>query len=680
MKYPAKLRFGYGSTPLALLALGLISFGLFIPWLGFYWDDWETILVAKLFPTSEYWSYFPPDRPLAAWTYLIFAPLLGTKPLHWHILTLLLRWATVLAMWWVFARIWPGNRRQVTLAALLFMVYPVFLKQPISVAFHQHWTAYALYFGSVGMMIHAEGSKLRVGLLTAGAVLAMVLHLAVFEYFMGVELLRPLLLWLHPSAAVLDWRKRLASTLKRWSPYLLVLAAFAAWRIAFAVENPSSANPPRLLMEFPNQPLASISTLIALMLEGASKILLTRWAIVFESRFIYPQQRAILLSWAVGALCAIGVVLYRSLLGRSGEEDGALRIWIKQGAFIGLVATLLGSLPYWITGGQVLGGLFGDRFALPSMFGASIAWIAALEWLRTRWRPLGAVVGILIGASTALHLRVANDYRWSWIDQRQFNWHLYWRAPSIAPNTILLAEGDVFGYVKPTFSTNLLYLQPEGNRRLPYWFYSLSGDFQSGLDPLLQSASLRDAARQFQFAASTSHVLVIHSPPTPRCLWILGPGDMDEPALPGAVGPVLHLSDLDRIEAMPTSNDYPAAEIFGPEPEHDWCFYFEKADLAAQFGDWESVADLADEARDLGYHPGNPYSRSAHEWIPFIEAYGQIERWSDAEELTLSASEEDPESALVLCLLWERLGDVAALSERGKVSYQSVMHRLACDT
>ena len=60
----------------------------------------------------------------------------------------------------------------------------------------------------------------------------------------------------------------------------------------------------------------------------------------------------------------------------------------------------------------------------------------------------------------------------------------------------------------------------------------------------------------------------------------------------------------------------PPISIFGSEPVHDWCFYFQKASLARQNGDWDVVANLGDEAQSQGLHPNDPI-----EWMPFLQAY-----------------------------------------------------------
>ena len=70
------------------------------------------------------------------------------------------------------------------------------------------------------------------------------------------------------------------------------------------------------------------------------------------------------------------------------------------------------------------------------------------------------------------------------------------------------------------------------------------------------------------------------------------------------------LIDPSGIQAVPPS------EIFGAEPSHDWCYFYQQMDLARQRKDWESAATFADEAIALGYQP---YEVS--EWLPALEAY-----------------------------------------------------------
>ena len=78
----------------------------------------------------------------------------------------------------------------------------------------------------------------------------------------------------------------------------------------------------------------------------------------------------------------------------------------------------------------------------------------------------------------------------------------------------------------------------------------------------------------------------------------------------------------------------PVPNVFSPEPDHGWCYYFEKAELARQVEDWEKVVELGDEARRVGFAPAD-----GTEWLPFIEGYASAGRYDEASALVRVARE-----------------------------------------
>lgn len=60
----------------------------------------------------------------------------------------------------------------------------------------------------------------------------------------------------------------------------------------------------------------------------------------------------------------------------------------------------------------------------------------------------------------------------------------------------------------------------------------------------------------------------------------------------------------------------PPEYLFGPEPEHKWCYYFQKADLARQAGDWETIVQLYEDAKNRLLTPNDQI-----ELMPFLQAY-----------------------------------------------------------
>ena len=73
-------------------------------------------------------------------------------------------------------------------------------------------------------------------------------------------------------------------------------------------------------------------------------------------------------------------------------------------------------------------------------------------------------------------------------------------------------------------------------------------------------------------------------------------------------------SQLDTV-LLDSAFHEPPQSIFGSEPAHEWCYYYQKAALARQQGDWETIHELYREALSQGLYPNDSV-----EWIPFAQA------------------------------------------------------------
>jgi hypothetical protein len=131
---------------------------------------------------------------------------------------------------------------------------------------------------------------------------------------------------------------------------------------------------------------------------------------------------------------------------------------------------------------------------------------------------------------------------------------------------------------------------------------------------------------------------------------VLSPEDESNPEIPALTEDALPISNLSRIEGLPIQEGSPPIELIGKEPAHTWCYYFQKAELSRQLGDWQAVVRLADEAQSLGFTPKNP-----HERLPFIEAFAHVGRWQEAIRQTNRAIDKDSRYARRVCLLWDKI-------------------------
>jgi hypothetical protein len=120
-----KLQLNDKAVPPILLFAVLVSFGLLIPRLGFYWDDWPVVYMTHTQGINGFWAFYQFDRPFSAWTYILLTPILGTHSIAWYIFVMDLRWAAV-SIWLVLRQIWPAKHHQVFWIALLFAECPLF--------------------------------------------------------------------------------------------------------------------------------------------------------------------------------------------------------------------------------------------------------------------------------------------------------------------------------------------------------------------------------------------------------------------------------------------------------------------------------------------------------------------------------------------------------------------------
>jgi hypothetical protein len=104
---------------------------------------------------------------------------------------------------------------------------------------------------------------------------------------------------------------------------------------------------------------------------------------------------------------------------------------------------------------------------------------------------------------------------------------------------------------------------------------------------------------------------------------------------------------------LATAGPAPIRDVFGPEPARSWCYYFQKADLARQLGDWKGILDLEQEAGRLGYS-----SRFGPEVLPFIEAHARLGNWQNALEISRAAQRTVSEMEPLLCSTWSRLSQI----------------------
>jgi hypothetical protein len=227
-----------------------------------------------------------------------------------------------------------------------------------------------------------------------------------------------------------------------------------------------------------------------------------------------------------------------------------------------------------------------------------------------------------------------------------------WRAPGLKPNTLVLMNEKLAFYADNSISAplNWIYAPNISNDQIPYVLFYPTNRLGKSLSALNTGIPVHFTYIAGDFDGNTSDALAFYYD-QPACLRLLDP-DLDaenrfilEESL---MRHASALTDTDRILREPVGM---MPEIYGPEPEHGWCYYFEKADLAAQFGDWPEVAKLGNQAFKLNDFPNNPVER-----FVFIEGYAHMGNWKRAIDLSnVSYKVSKDYVGPLLCKLWERI-------------------------
>ena len=661
-----------GFYPAILLLIGLLTYLYAIPSLGYYWDDWEVVFLLKAGDPQLFTGYFAFDRPFA-WPYQVMYAVFGLNPIAWHAVTLLVRWGGILLLYYSFVEIWPLQRSYLQWLGALLLVYPGFLQQSISGAYNRHFTAFFVFALSIYLMVLATRQTRAAWALSLAAWVTAFVHIFTIEYFVGLELIRPLLLWfllarrngITRATAV---RRVILTAL----PYLLILAFYFWWRLIVFPSTIIVANYAgdfRLLEDFN---ISLLSGMLAVFTRAVLDLIystLQVWMSVLGDPSAWTfQGKATWFAFALGALLAFTFALFHD----AGSDTESQSSYPPRSlTLFGLWAFIVSGLPIWLTSKQLsTQGRWDDRFALAPMLGA-VTLVICLVAAFIQKRMQRVLLSILLALSITTQILVVNRYRLDWAAQNTYYWQLFWRIPALIPGTAVISyeqpSASIPGY-DASFAVNLLFNGKPDGGVVPYWFFTNDRFLNFELRPE-KSISYKD--RNLRFTGNTSDAIAIIHQGESRCLQVLDSVYADQPFYALNQEQLVGVSNVSRILGSSGAVS-PARDVFGNEPPRAWCYYFQKADLARQFGDWDEILELEREAQARGYVP-----EFGPELIPFIEAHAQRGDWHKALELSQGAQAIISEMEPLLCSTWARLSQ---LPEADAASVQLARQIFACPT
>ncbi len=612
---------------LALVAgcLLLLSAAVYLPFVGkisYTHDDWYLMYDAHVAGPQFFHEVYSGDRPARAFVLGPAYALFGDSPLGYNLTGYAFRLLAGLALFWILDLLWP-HRRSVSLsAALLFVIYPGFLSQTNPIDYQSQLLSLCLAMISIALTVKAlltAKPLLRIGLMVTSVLLGW-LYLGLVEYHMGLEILRLmvilLVLYRQKVTGIKSWLREIV---KLWLPYLSIPVGFLIWRtFLFQVER-RATDINYQIGEFIASPLYKGLSWSVALLQDTFKVILLAWVVPFHDMVLQLRLRDMLLALGIAIAAAAVLALVLSFIRRQEQEQESLSNWKTEMLVVGGIAAVGGLLPIIIANRQAD---FGDysRYTLASSAGSAMVITALIAFLASARMRLAALL-LLVGMAAMTHfangVHAAQDTQT--IDN--FWWQVSWRVPQFKDGTTLVASypGQT-GISEDYFvwgPAGLIY-SPQKQSTSPLTIRVPAAILTQDITlQILAGRGHLDSVRRGNASEQDySNVLVLAQAAPDGCVRVI---DGSQPELSSSdAQSILLVAPRSKIQNVLLTADHPQppAAVFGSEPPHGWCYYYEKASLAAQSGDWSTVVKLGDEAVSRGYHPADRV-----EWLPFLKAY-----------------------------------------------------------
>jgi hypothetical protein len=603
-----------------IVVIAAITYLPLVNQMGYYHDDWH--LIASQESGISLSRMFTVDRPGLGIAYELIFKILGENPLGWNLFSFAVSVAGAVFLILLLRLIWPKRTLETSLVVLLFVVYPGFLQQPSANTFSTSFVAYtAAIFSVLATIVAIKYQSLWIKLIaTALAVVSALSYLYVCEYLIGLEGMRLILMgyviFRTPGSTL---RKRLGTLLLYWLPNLAAALGFLYWRVFLFSGSRQTTDIGALLQGYQSHPLQGLLTLIFETAKSFVNSVVVAWFLPFYNSISSVQYRDLIIAVSCG-LAGFGLLLAyiigmeRGSGAKTEDEEMDSVHWAGDAMLLGALITLVTLVPIVFSGRDVrFNGSF-DRYTQQSTIGIGLLVVGLIFYtFTTQWRKY--VIALLLGLSIITQYNNAVYYRDFWNIQKNLWWQTTWRVPSLKKGTVMMPLlppnyrfGEDFEIWAPW---NRIYRPQVGPIKI---VSEVLND-----DTAREVISGETDDRNIRFITYTKQfkLALIASMPTPdSCVHYI---DGSEPQYSGHEDPLIMVvgpySRIDQINLTGSAAD-PPEDIFGNEPAHGWCYYYEKADLARQGQDWLQVVALGDETVKLGLAPGD-----VSEWLPFMQGY-----------------------------------------------------------
>lgn len=609
---------------LGVLALLLITAIAYLPLvfkLGYINDDWYLMYDGYVGGADFFHKVYSIDRPMRGYLMQAAFFLFGMSPLNYHLSAFIFRVLSGVGLLWLCNQLWPKRQGNNLLIAILFLIYPGFLLQLNPIDYQSQIVSLACGMVSVALTIKAIRAEKPVErwVYTVLSILLGWVYLGLVEYFIGFEVLRLI------SVGVLFWHghdktisDRLSSVMRAFAPFAASAGGFLAWRLFFFEAEREATDVSLQLSSLFTSPLTGLWWLNYL-IQDVFKVVVVAWALPLNNFAFSLRLRDAFIGFGFASLAVLVVaaVFRWGMEDESETESGGGPAVMREQVFMALVTIIACLIPVILVNRHVVLPDY-SRYALAASVGVAILFSVIVDKISLHSLKF-AVMGFLVAIAVLTHYGNAVKAVDETLATRNFWWQVAWRAPQIKKGSTLIASYPGGSLSEDYFiwgPANLIYY-PEKQVANPVKIQLpaavLSDDVV--LEIAINGGAEKPLRRGNYLERDFGNVLVMIQTSLNGCVRFIN-GDVPELS-PYDQQRLFLVAPFSHLENVVTEGDFqtPPAVVFGAEPEHGWCYFYQKADLARQRSEWQKIPVLLKEALDQGYYP-----EDALEWMPFLQA------------------------------------------------------------
>ncbi|MBL8076577.1 MAG: hypothetical protein JNM55_01330 [Anaerolineales bacterium] len=604
-----------------LLVISALAYLPHVSGFGYFRDDWYLMYSANALGGKAFTGIYAIDRPMRAFIMSAAYSVFGLNPLYYNLSAYLFRVLGAFAFLSTLQMLWPRQRAVAIFASVLFLIYPGFLSTPNAIDYQAQQFGLFLAHLSIALSTKAVLSIKRIErwMLWLFSILTAWVYLGLVEYFLGLEFFRLAVI------AVLAGRKVGVPTWQwvkqafvNWLPFALGPAGFLVWRLfIFESERKATDLGVQLGFFFDSPLLVGIYWTTAFLKDTFESLLLS-WTIPLISLWDIPLR--LRERFFAGIVVAVSILVFL-LISRFEKNEETQEVenrpWHVEAFWLGFTSVVAGFIPIILSNRNA--DFYGlSRYMLASSSGAVIVFVVFVQQFRSRHLRY-LLLCMAVGSSVLTHY--LNGIQWSNSSRamQDFWWQVSWRIPQLKEGTTLVVnyshlpiEEDYFVWGPANFIYQPQSLEADLNRPA-LWGMVLT---RENLTSILSHAEPEIINRRSILTyMDYGNVLVVTQPTSSSCVQVI---DGQLPSVSEyeqydiqLVAGESNIGDVILKEQAPR----PPEIVFGQEPEHDWCYYYQKASLAYQRGDFQAVLDFGKKARKQGFSP-----LDSVEWMPFIQA------------------------------------------------------------